>query len=125
MMMKRSIWLLLAFVACAGPKTQEAPPPPPPQQQQQAAIQPPEPPKPPVAKKVPQVRKLHGDEFVDDYFWLREKGTPDVLAYLKDENDYATAMMKPYDNLAEDIFHTIVSHVAQNDETLPAKFGDY
>ena len=32
----------------------------------------------PVAKKVPKVREMHGDRFVDDYFWLREKTNPEV-----------------------------------------------
>ena len=42
----------------------------------------------PVAKKRPTVRELHGDKFVDDYFWLREKGNPEVTAYLEAENAY-------------------------------------
>ena len=33
---------------------------------------------PPIARKKPTVRELHGDKFVDDYFWLREKGNPEV-----------------------------------------------
>ena len=49
----------------------------------------------PIARKKPNVRELHGDKLVDDYFWLREKGTPEVKAYLEAENAYTDAVMKP------------------------------
>ena len=38
---------------------------------------------PPIAKKVPHVVTLHGDKRVDDYYWLREKTNPEVIAYLE------------------------------------------
>ena len=54
-----------------------------------------DPPAPPVAKKVPKVTEIHGYKLVDNYFWLRDKGNPEVLKYLEDENAYTAAMMKP------------------------------
>ena len=50
----------------------------------------------PIARKKPTVRELHGDKFVDDYFWLREKGTPEVKAYLDAENVHTDAVMAPH-----------------------------
>src|SRR5215467_14832072 len=50
---------------------------------------------PPVARKIPQVSTVHGDLRQDDYYWLREKDRPEVLEYLKAENAYTAAMMKP------------------------------
>ncbi|TMB33141.1 MAG: hypothetical protein E6J62_11750, partial [Deltaproteobacteria bacterium] len=38
---------------------------------------------PPVARKVPHTVQLHGDTLSDDYFWLRQKGTPEVEQYLR------------------------------------------
>jgi oligopeptidase B len=112
-------WLALVLLACASPQTETAPPPsaaPPP-----PAVAPP--PSPPVAKKEPTSRALHGDTFVDDYFWLKEKGTPDVMSYLKSEADYADAMMKPLSDLQGQLYQKIVSHIAEDDETVPAKKG--
>ena len=43
-------------------------------------------PTPPVAQKVPKIDVLHGDTRQDDYFWLREKDNPVVVAYLREEN---------------------------------------
>jgi oligopeptidase B len=31
----------------------------------------------------------------DPYFWLRERGSPEVTAYLEAENAYAKAVLKP------------------------------
>ena len=49
------------------------------------------PPNPPVAKKMPKQTTLHGVTLVDDYHWLRDKGSPDVTAYLEAENVYTEA----------------------------------
>ena len=54
----------------------------------------------PIARKKPTVRELHGEKFVDDYFWLREKGTPEVTAYLEAENAYTDAVMTPLQGAA-------------------------
>src|SRR2546421_2103525 len=40
-------------------------------------------PQPPMAKKVPKTTNIHGETLVDNYFWLREKTNPEVLAYLE------------------------------------------
>jgi len=50
---------------------------------------------PPGAKSVPKEITLHGDARVDNYFWLRDKQNPKVMEYLKAEDAYADAVMKP------------------------------
>jgi oligopeptidase B len=56
----------------------------------------------PIAKKVPHVRELGGEKFTDDYFWLREKGTSDVEAYLNAEDAYALKELAPLQPLVAD-----------------------
>ena len=80
---------------------------------------------PPLAKKVPHTRTLHGDTFVDDYFWLREKDHPEVLSHLGAEEAYANAVMAPFEGLRQTLFDEIVSHIAEDDETVPARRGDH
>lgn len=80
---------------------------------------------PPVAKKQPHLRNIHGETFIDDYFWLREKDHPEVLAYLKAEEDYATEVMKPFEALEQTLFDEIVSHIAEDDSSVPAKQGEW
>ena len=54
---------------------------------------------PPMAKKLPTTTTLHGDKRVDDYGWLRDKTSPETIAYLEAENAYADAVMKPTEEL--------------------------
>lgn len=51
---------------------------------------------PPVAKKVKHEMEMFGDVRVDNYYWLRDdkRTNPDVLSYLKQENDYTEFMMQ-------------------------------
>src|SRR5688572_16981764 len=55
----------------------------------------PKPPTPPMAEKKTKTTTLHGETLVDDYFWLREKTNPAVIAYLETENAHTEAVMKP------------------------------
>ena len=55
----------------------------------------------PSAHKSPVTSALHGEERVDDYFWLREKAKPEVAAYLEAENAYTDAVMRPTEPLQE------------------------
>ena len=52
-------------------------------------------PKPPMAEKKPKTTNIHGVTLIDDYFWLREKTNPAVMAHLEAENAFAEEMMKP------------------------------
>ncbi|HJZ81808.1 MAG TPA: hypothetical protein VKD91_15735, partial [Pyrinomonadaceae bacterium] len=54
---------------------------------------------PPTTEKQPKVTEINGDRLVDNYFWLREKSNPAVIAHLEAENAYAAAIMKPTEEL--------------------------
>ena len=43
----------------------------------------------------PVVLTEHGDERVDDWYWLRERDDPEVVAYLEAENAYTDAVLAP------------------------------
>ena len=45
-----------------------------------------------MAKKVQRIESVHGEELVDDYFWLRDREDPDVRAYLDAENAYTDSI---------------------------------
>ena len=56
-------------------------------------------PAPPTAPRRDHAQTWHGATFVDPYFWLREKGAPEVEKYLEAENAYTeatTAHLKPF-----------------------------
>jgi oligopeptidase B len=76
-------------------------------------------PTPPVAKKEPKDVTVHGDKRIDDYFWLRNKGTPEVEQYLKAEAAYADAMMAKTKPLQETLYGEMLSRVQETDVSAP------
>ncbi len=80
---------------------------------------------PPVAPIHPKQIALHGDTRTDNYFWLREKTSAEVLDYLAAENEYTAAMMQPEEAFEEQLYQEIVSRIQETDLTLPARLGDY
>ncbi|MEO8258783.1 MAG: S9 family peptidase [Acidobacteriota bacterium] len=76
-------------------------------------------PVPPMAATQPHVVTIHGQTLTDEYFWLREKTNPEVLDYLKAEDDYAEAIMKPTAALQDTLYREILGHIKQTDETVP------
>src|SRR3989442_10861649 len=80
---------------------------------------------PPATEKKPKVTEINGDRLVDNYFWLREKTSPAVIAHLEAENAYATAVMKPTEALQEKLYNEILSHIKQTDVNVPYRQGNY
>src|ERR1051325_12170298 len=80
---------------------------------------------PPTTEKKPKVTEINGDRMVDNYFWLREKTNPAVIAHLEAENAYAAAVMKPTEALQEKLYKEILSHIKQTDNSVPYRWGDY
>lgn len=83
------------------------------------------PPTPPMAKKSPKETKIHGTTLVDNYFWLREKQNPEVMAYLEAENAYTEAVMKPTEGLQAKLYKEMIGHIKETDQTVPYHQGDY
>ncbi|HXA15848.1 MAG TPA: S9 family peptidase [Thermoanaerobaculia bacterium] len=82
-------------------------------------------PKPPATEKKPHVTKIHGDTLVDNYFWLREKSNPDVIAHLEAENAYTAAMMTGTEPLQQKLYDEMLGHVKQTDVNVPYRLGEY
>ena len=79
----------------------------------------------PVARKSQVRSERHGEERVDDYFWLREKANPDVAAYLEAENAYADAVMKPTEALQDALYKEMLARIQETDLSVPARDGAY
>src|SRR5207253_292896 len=81
--------------------------------------------KAPVTEKKPKITEINGDRLVDNYFWLREKSSPAVIAHLEAENAYTSAVMKPTESLKDKLYKEILSHIKQSDVNVPYRWGDY
>ena len=82
-------------------------------------------PQPPMAEKKTKTTNIHGTTLVDDYFWLREKTNPEVMAHLKAEEAYTESMMKHTAPLQEKLYNEMLSHIKQTDSAVPFRSGNY
>ena len=82
-------------------------------------------PQPPIARREPVEKVLHGDRRVDHYAWLREKENSEVIAYLKAENDYTDAVLKPTEALQEKLYQEMLGRIQQTDLTVPYPLRSY
>src|SRR5712691_1004163 len=80
---------------------------------------------PPATEKKPKITEINGDRLIDNYFWLREKTNPAVIAHLEGENAYTDSLMKPTAALQERLYNEILSHIKQTDNSVPYRWGDY
>lgn len=80
---------------------------------------------PEPAQKVPHERTFHGDTFVDNYEWMRDKDSPQVRDYLDRENAYTDARTEHLNGLRERIFDEIRSRTKETDLSVPARRGDH
>ena len=81
-------------------------------------------PTPPQAAIHPHELTLHGRTRTDNYFWLRERENPDVLAYLEAENTYMQAMMAHTEPLQDKLYQEMVGRIQETDSTVPVRLGD-
>ncbi|MEA2725034.1 MAG: oligopeptidase [Gemmatimonadales bacterium] len=80
---------------------------------------------PPVARIEPRVHDLHGETRVDDYFWLRDRNDPEVIAYLEAENRYTGAVMKHTEALQEQLYQEMRGRIKETDLSVPERVDDY
>jgi oligopeptidase B len=80
---------------------------------------------PPSVEKRVQELKIHGDVRVDEYFWLREREDPDVIAYLNAENEYRKAKLASTTELQEQLAAETKARIKQTDETVPYPDNGY
>ena len=79
----------------------------------------------PVAAKKPNELTIHGHTRTDDYYWLRERENPEVIAYLEAENAYREEMMKGSAKFQKELFKEIVGRIKQTDESVPYMDNGY
>lgn len=90
----------------------------------------------PVAKKIPEELKIHGDTRIDNYFWMRlsdqqknaetpDTQTQDVLDYLNAENKYLKDVMSHTEDLQSKLYDEIVGRIKKDDQSVPVTDNGY
>lgn len=81
--------------------------------------------KAPVAKKILHISESHGTVRTDDYFWMKDRKDPEVLAYLRAENEYTNTILSDVEHLKEKLYHEMVARIKQTDISVPYKIRGY
>jgi oligopeptidase B len=84
-------------------------------------------PQPPVAARKPhQVSSPNGSR-EDEYYWLRDdqRANPEMLAYVKAENDYADRMLAHIKPLESKVYQEIIGRLQQDDSSVPYLMNGY
>ncbi|MGD8196175.1 S9 family peptidase [Herbiconiux sp. P18] len=80
---------------------------------------------PPRAPKVPFERVHHGDVVADPYEWLRDKDSPEVIAYLEAENAHTEQSLAHLQGLRETLFEEIKGRTQETDLSVPVRDGGH
>ena len=80
---------------------------------------------PPKAKKIEKKLEFHGDVRIDNYYWMNDRENPDVIDYLKSENEYNEKMTAHTKEFQEKLFEEMKSRIKEDDESVPYKLNGY
>ena len=81
--------------------------------------------KPPIAKKISHTFELHEDIRHDDYYWMKDKTDPEVIAHLESENNYYDEVMEPLENFTKEIYEAMISRIPAEEVNVPVQKGPY
>jgi oligopeptidase B len=80
---------------------------------------------PPVARAIPRTTTVHGEVRTDEYFWLRDREDPEVLAYLQAENRYTESVMASTAELRERLFAEMRGRIKETDLSVPERIDGW
>ena len=80
---------------------------------------------PPKTKAIPKRLEKHGHVRMDDYYWLREKENPEVIAYLEAENAYKEENLAHTKEMQETLFEEMKGRIKKDDSSVPYQLDDY
>ena len=69
--------------------------------------------------------EAHGDQRIDDWYWLGDRVDPAVLAHLRAENAYAEACLADLAPLRQTLFDEMVARIVETDLSVPVRRGPW
>src|SRR5271168_2660262 len=75
--------------------------------------------RPPRARRDPTPTSLHGQTLEDDYRWMRDKSSVELVAHLEAENAYTLSVMAPTEQLQAKLYAEMLSHIKETDVSVP------
>ncbi|MBO3117556.1 S9 family peptidase [Winogradskyella sp. DF17] len=79
----------------------------------------------PIAKKIPHRLEKHDDIRIDNYFWMKDRSHPEVIAYLNEENTFYESKTQHTKAFQDDLFEEMKSRIKEDDSSVPYKYNGY
>ena len=79
----------------------------------------------PKAPKKPIELENFGVKRIDNYFWMNERDSPEILKYLEEENQYSKAALKPTEDHQKQLFEEMTGRIKKDDNSVPYLFNGY
>ncbi|MEM8734633.1 MAG: oligopeptidase B, partial [Planctomycetota bacterium] len=73
----------------------------------------------PIAAVRPKVLESHGIKRTDNYFWLRQRESQEVIDYLNAENAYTETQLASIKGMETELFEEIKGRIKQDDTSVP------
>ena len=73
----------------------------------------------PVAKKITKTLSKHNHERIDDFYWMNERDSKDVLDHLQKENAYSEKYFEPLNGLVDTLLNEFDQRINPNDVSSP------
>ncbi len=73
----------------------------------------------PTAKKISKKLSKHNHERIDDYYWMNERDSKDVLDHLNKENAYCEKYFEPLNGLVDKLLNEFDQRINPNDVSTP------
>ncbi len=80
---------------------------------------------PPVAAKEARVFRIHGQDYIDHYAYLRDRSDPRLAAYIAAENAYAASVTTQWRRLQNTLFAELTHRMVEDDNTVPEQINEY
>ncbi len=79
----------------------------------------------PKPKKEAKEFNEFGNSRTDNYYWMNQRDTKEVINHLEAENKYCDFVMDKYKLLEDEIYNEIVARVVENEDSVPYKYKSY
>ena len=78
---------------------------------------------PPIPKKIPKILKAHGDERLDDYYWLRDdtRSNKEIIQYLEEENKYSENWFAEGKDYRSELYQELINFIPKEETYLKIK----
>lgn len=78
-----------------------------------------------IPKKIEKKFKEFGKDRIDNYFWMRDKKDPDVVEYIKYENNLSKKWFSDVSDLKDKVLKELKSRIKEKDESIPYFLNGY